>query len=132
MLNFGFRRKKSAEAVTGGNDVLDISYNRYAGALKMINLAGQLTPIGSLVSAVNLPDRGALVAIFNPSASATVYVKFGDDTVTAPADGATGIAIPAGQYVSLSSGQYQWVIASALCYGYVIEDDSFLAPIPTT
>jgi hypothetical protein len=73
MANFPFRRKKPSDAISGGNEVLDISYNRYAGALKMLPVAGMLTPIGSLAAAVALPDLGTTIAIFNPTI-APLYV----------------------------------------------------------
>lgn len=129
MLNFGFRRKKASDAATGGNDVLDISYNRYVGGLKMIPVQGQLTVLGSLAAAVALPDIGTLVAVFNPTA-APLYVKFGAAAVTAPTGGADGIAIPAGQYITLAAGNNTHIISNGAVFGYVIEDDTFLAPMP--
>ena len=128
MANFPFRRKKASDAVSGGNEVLDISYNRYAGALKMLPVAGMLTPIGSLATKVALPDLGTTVAIFNPT-TGVLYVKFGNNTVTAPTGGADGIPVPAGQYLTLASGPYGYVIASGAVFGYLVEDDAFLAPV---
>lgn len=131
MALFPFRRKKPSDAVSGGNEVLDISYNRYAGALKMLPVAGMLTPIGSLISAVALPDLGTTVAIFNPTGG-VLYVKFGDSTVTAPTGGADGIPVPPSQYITLAAGPYGYVISNGPMFGYLVGDDAYLAPITTT
>ena len=127
MFDINFRRKKQSQAVTGGNDAIDTSYNRPAGGLKVINLHGMLTPLGDASTAKDTGDKGSLVALFNPSSTAVVYAKFGDvSTVSAPTNGANGVAIPPLQYVSLACGLGSWVITSGLCYAYLIEDDTYL------
>lgn len=130
MQNFGFKRKLPSEAVTGGNQILDISYNRYIGGQKTLPIAGQLTNLGDLAAVKGLPDKGAIVAIFNASA-VPVYVKVGDSTVAAPVSGVDGIAVPAGRYLTIACGNNTHIISNATCYGYIVEDDTFLAPVST-
>ena len=129
MAVFPFRRKKYSEAVSGGNEVLDTSYNRQAGALKMLPIVGFLTPIGSLTALVQLPDLGATVAVFNPGTT-PIFVAFGNSTMVAPTSATDGIPVPAGQMITLAAGPNSCMMASGTSFGYLVNDDAFLAPTP--
>lgn len=122
-----WRRKKVRDTVSGGNEGFDQSYNRATGAFKQILTHGKLEPIGDCVARKELPFTGAIVSFYNPSATADAFIAFGDVTVAAPVGGATGVAIPPKSYLTICAGLSTHVIASASCFAYVLDDDSYLA-----
>lgn len=119
------RIKKNRYEVEGGEIPLDISFNKYAGALKTLPLEGQLQPLGPANSAINC-DLGDVIAFYNDSSSAK-YVAFGDSTVSAPTGPTNGIALKPNDYTYLSVGMNNYFISnSSSVYAYKLIDDTTL------
>lgn len=79
--------------------------------------------LGELNSAAVEVGKFKQVLVFNTTGSLG-YVAFGDSTLAAPAGGATGVPIPAGQGVVLASGENTHIRASAATvFGYLAEDN---------
>ncbi len=128
LLDSIWKRTQSSDIVSGGNEAFNMSYNRASGAMKHLNLNGMLSPIGDCAALKVLPDYGFTVALYNPSSTATVYAAFG--TISSPANptgGTDGIAIPPLSYMYLSAGSNLNVKTTGQCFGYILEDDTYLA-----
>lgn len=115
-------------------------YNEASGARKSIPVGPHLLPLPdgaggyttNATTALILPSAGKSLAVYN-NAGAVGSITLGEDnTVTSQAPGAVqsgtqhvGIACPANAWTYISSGNQNWVIASAATLlVYLIDDDS--------
>jgi hypothetical protein len=122
-------REKVGNDIKGANRATDMSYNDWAGALKVLGpVQGVFKILGALDAGVQTPQFGATVAVYNNSTT-TAFVAVYPQTGAAPTGGANGIAVPPNSYIYVSMGANQFIIANAAtCFGYQVIDESYLSP----
>jgi len=102
-----------------------IAQNVYSDAShvqRMANAGLAVKPMGDLSAAKRL-GKAATIMVYNSGAS-VAYVAFGNQSLSSPANPATGIPVLAGEKVFLNSGDDEWVRASAnTVYGYLAVND---------
>lgn len=122
-------REKAGNEIKGANRATDIAYNDAAGAAKVIGpLQGVLKILGALNAGVQVPQKGATMAVFNNSA-AVAFVALGAQTASAPSSPANGIPIPPYSYIYVCMGINQFIISNvATVFGYQVIDETYLTP----
>jgi hypothetical protein len=127
-----------------------LTYNERAGARKSVEVGRALIPLGDGASGFTtnaatapriLPSAGRNLAIYN-NAGAVGSVTVGDNTMTSQAPGAVqisgsnvfvGVPCPPNSWTYLSSGQWNWVAASAATLlVFLIDDPTFMFTLPAT
>lgn len=124
------QRQKANKDIRGTNNIDDLEHNNEAGARKTIKTMGHLIVLGAVptASVLDLQDSGKTISLWN-SDTATHYVKIGDSSITAPAGAADGIALPGGQYttITLTSETCIRADAASKVFAYEVEDSSYWA-----
>jgi hypothetical protein len=119
-------RAKSSNNTRGYAAAIEYAYNDAAGASKAINMLGHLVPLGA-ANTVQSPGQGRTIAFFNSNASTVRWVRFGNNTVTAPTGYADGVPLPPGEYTILGLGPNTSYIANnADVFAYEVVDETFL------
>ena len=122
--------KKVKGTITGPGNQAQIRFNEDACSDKVSetglnyfygvsNAEGLLGALGNAIRCGKFKP----IYVFN-TAGAVAYVAFGDTGVAAPTSGANGVPIPAGQGMMLSSGQNEFIRASAATvFGFVANEN---------
>lgn len=119
-------RAKSSQDTRGYAAAIEYAYNDAAGATKSLHVQGYLVPRGA-ANVVQSPGQGRTYAFFNSNTSTVRWVRFGNNTVTAPTGYTDGIPLPPLQYTVLSLGPNTSFIANnADVFAYEVVDESFL------
>jgi hypothetical protein len=110
---------KKINRITDIGKVIQSIFADAAASIRVAEAGLDLSPIGALGSRVRIgPSQPILVY----NSGAIGYIKFGDQTVTAPVNATDGIPVLAGQVFMLNSGSNEWVIASAgTLFGYLAD-----------
>jgi len=135
------QRNLSGVAVRDPSILDNLIYNEASGARKSIPVGPHLLPLPdgasgfttNATTAKILPSAGRNLAIYN-NAGAVGSITLGEDnTVTSLAPGATdanghvGIACPPNSWSYISTGNQNWVIASAATLlVYLIDDETMI------
>lgn len=120
------RRSKNSQKTLGGNVALDIGFNEYAGAHKvMSSVMGKLLPLGATATALKI-DGGKTVALFNNSGSTVFYLTSANPAMPAPTTGADGIPVPAYSWQIITmAGDTVLRSNSGSLFAYEVLDDTF-------
>ena len=122
------RRSKPSSRRSGHSESIDYSFNDKAGGLKVVGpIMGSMVPLGAANSKLAV-GAGAVVALYNND-TAVHWLDVGKSSVSSTAVGATAIALPPGQYTTISTGDNTHIIAdSSKVFAYLIEDDTIYSP----
>lgn len=106
-------------------DPAKIAQNLYSDASQVQRTASAglaVKPMGE-ISAAKRVGKAATVMVYN-SGNTVAFVAFGSQSVSGPANAATGIPVLAGEKAYLNSGDDEWVRASSnSVYGYLAVND---------
>lgn len=133
------KRIPKNQAVMGTSDVLTISFNPRAGALKIINSGPEIrkTSVSGLAaldasSPLSL-NPGTLLAIYNNSSS-VIWVNMNrsaEGTLTAPTGPANAYPLKPNDWTYLSMGENDRIqTSSSSALIYIIEDETSLQVLP--
>jgi hypothetical protein len=119
------RRSKPSDKTLGGNVALDIGFNEYAGAHKvMASVMGKMLPLGATSTALKI-DAGKTIALFNNSGSTVFYLTSGDPAMAAPTGGANGIPVaPYSWQIITMAGDTVLRSSSSSLFAYEVLDDT--------
>lgn len=97
--------------ITDLGTILQAIFADLAGTIRMAESGLDLTPVGSITAEVRV-NRNTPVLVYN-STGADLFVAFGVQGLSAPADAAAGVPVLANQTAMLNSGDSIWIRGSA-------------------
>ncbi len=104
--------------ITDPAKISQLTFDENAQVRRTAHAGLELTPMGPINTAQRV-GPGVPILVFN-SGAAVAYVKFGNQSMAAPAGPADGIPILPNEKFVVNSGLLEWIIASSnSVYGYL-------------
>lgn len=122
----GPKRSKRTEDMRDLGSIGNCRWNDTAGGDKVIPIQPKLIPLGDPTAGIKV-DTGSIIALFNTD-TVVHYAISGTTMPSAPTGGATGVALPAGQYFYYAMGADNCLILDAgsatKVFAYRVVDES--------